>query len=88
MTVIVPDLGRPCLVGCLAPLGRTSRQFTSVQEPDEGGKALYGLFRQQSSLSPARQIMACLIHVLIVDHPHGVDGIDMMKNASSVLGRG
>ena len=32
--------------------------------------------------------MACLIHVLIVDHPQGVDSIDMMKNASSVLGRG
>ncbi len=29
-----------------------------------------------------------LASVPIVDHPHGVDGIDMMKNASSMLGRG
>ncbi len=29
-----------------------------------------------------------LAHARIVDHPHGVAGIDMMKNASSVLGRG
>ncbi len=29
-----------------------------------------------------------LASVPIVDHPQGVDSIDMMKNASSVLGRG
>ena len=32
--------------------------------------------------------MACLAHVPIVDYPHGVDGIDMMKNASFVMGHG
>ncbi len=32
--------------------------------------------------------MMSLAPVPIVDHPQGVDSIDMMKNASSVLGRG
>lgn len=32
--------------------------------------------------------MARPAHVWIVDDTHGVDGIDMMKNASSVPGRG